>query len=70
MTSCGGSGGHSLITYIVLNLFIDDDIERTTQNLLSTTQRVRTVDRTSSGVWKYWLVIAILFIAIIIVIAI
>ena len=51
-------------------LILDDDVERTTQHLLSTTDRVRTVDRTSSGIWKYWLVIAILFLAIVIVIAI
>lgn len=53
-----------------LTLILDDDVERTTQHLLSTTDRVRTVDRTSSGIWKYWLVIAILFLAIVIVIAI
>merc|ERR1739844_441900 len=49
---------------------LDDDIERTTQHLLSTTLRVRTVDRTSAGVWKYWLVISILFIVIVVIIAI
>jgi len=47
---------------------LDDDLERTTQHLLSTTQRVRTVDRTSGGVWKYWLVISILFVVIIVII--
>lgn len=49
---------------------LDDDLERTTQHLLSTTQRVRSVDRTSTGVWKYWLVISILFIVIVVIIAI
>ena len=57
-------------TYFTCFICLDNDVERTTQHLLSTTQRVRTVDRTSAGVWKYWLVIAILFIVIVVIIVI
>ena len=61
---------------ILINIFnscllkIDDDIERTNQHLLSTNQRVTGVTTRMGGVWKYWLVIGLLLVVIVVIIAI
>ena len=48
---------------------IDQGLERTTQRLVTTTQNVRNVSQRDK-VWKYWLVIFLLTIIIIVLIAI
>ena len=48
---------------------IDNTLERTTHRIVNTTDNVRIVGR-NDKVWKYWLVIFLLFIAIIVIVAI
>ena len=42
---------------------------QTTQRLVDTTQNVRIVGRRDSGSWKYWLVIALLAVVIVILVS-
>ena len=43
---------------------------QTTQRLMDTTQNVRLVGRRDSGSWKYWLVIALLAVVIVILVSV
>ena len=45
-------------------------MEQTNAHLLSTTQRVQTVGRGSSGLWKYWGTILLLLVVIVILVAV
>ena len=45
-------------------------MEQTNAHLLSTTQRVQTVGRGSSGLWKYWGTIVLLLVVIVILVAV
>merc|ERR1711974_375132 len=49
---------------------LGDEMEQTNAHLLSTTQRVQTVGRGSSGLWKYWGTIVFLLIVIVILVAV
>ena len=48
---------------------LGDDLDQTNVHLLSTTQRVQVVNRTS-GVWRYWAVIILLLVVILIIVCI
>lgn len=49
---------------------LGDEMEQTNAHLLSTTQRVQTVGRGSSGLWKYWGTIVLLLVVIVILVAV